>query len=144
MPPSEELRAGPVLIPASELIVKASRAGGPGGQHVNTSSTRIEVRWNVDTSRALTDTQRDRLRHHLATRIDGQGWLRVVSGATRSQLQNREAATRRLLELVARGLRVPKTRKPTRVPRAVRARRLEEKRRRGAVKRERRRGPDEE
>lgn len=144
MSPFAELRAGPIEIPASELVVKASRAGGPGGQHVNTSSTRIEVRWNVDTSRALTAAQRDTLRQRLGKKIDGEGWLRVVAAATRSQLQNREAATRRLLDWVARALRAPKTRKPTRVPRAERERRLAQKRRRSAVKRERRAGTDDD
>jgi len=144
MSPAEDLVAGPLVIPASELVVRASRAGGPGGQHVNTSSTRVEVRWNVRSSRAPDEAQRTRLLERLATRIDGDGWLRVVAAPTRSQFQNREAATKRLLDLVARALRVPKRRKPTRVPRAERERRLSEKRHRSAIKRRRRDRPDDE
>ena len=73
-------------IPAHELEFRASRAGGPGGQHVNTSSTRVEVRWNVRSSPSLTDAQRERLLKKLATRVDSRGYIRAVSGARRSQL----------------------------------------------------------
>lgn len=131
---SPELR-----LPVSELQFRASRAGGPGGQHVNTSSTRVEVWWDVASSAALSDEQRTRLLARLATRLDGAGRLRVVEGGSRSQLRNREAVTERLVRLVGEALRVPKTRKRTRPSRASKAARLEAKRRRSAVKRERRR-----
>jgi len=144
MSPGDDLRAGPLVIPPSELLIRASRAGGPGGQHVNTSSTRIEVRWNVRTSQAPSETQRTRILERLATRIDGDGWLRVVAAPTRSQLQNREAATRRLLELVARALRVRKARKRTRIPRAEREKRLAAKRHRSTIKRGRQGRTDDE
>ena len=129
-----------LLVPLSELDYRASRSGGPGGQHVNTSSTRIEVWWDVSGSLALTDLQRARLLTRLATRLDGEGRLRVVASASRSQLRNREAATERLRELVAAALAVPKTRKRTRPSKAAKRARLEEKRRRSATKRDRR-GP---
>lgn len=131
---SPELR-----LPVSELQFRASRAGGPGGQHVNTSSTRVEVWWDVASSAALSDEQRTRLLARLATRLDGAGRLRVVEGGSRSQLRNREAVTERLVRLVGEALRVPKTRKRTQPSRASKAARLEAKRRRSAVKRERRR-----
>ncbi len=136
---SPELR-----LPLSELDVRASRAGGPGGQHVNTSSTRVELWWDVAGSRALSEEQRQRLLARLAGRLDRAGRLRVVEGGSRSQLRNRQAATERLTRLVAEALRIPKTRKRTRPSRAAKAARLEAKRRRAAVKRERRRPPGDD
>jgi ribosome-associated protein len=136
---SPELR-----LPLSELEVRASRAGGPGGQHVNTSSTRVELWWDVAGSRALSEEQRQRLLARLAGRLDRAGRLRVVEGGSRSQLRNRQAATERLTRLVAEALRIPKARKRTRPSRAAKAARLEAKRRRAAVKRERRRPPGDD
>jgi ribosome-associated protein len=127
-----------LLLPLSELDYRATRSGGPGGQHVNTSSTRIEVWWDIGASPALTDEQRTRLLQRLATRLDGEGRLRIVASASRSQLRNREAATERLREVVAAGLAVAKPRKRTKPSRAAKAARLEAKRRRSATKRERR------
>jgi ribosome-associated protein len=127
-----------LLLPLSELDYRATRSGGPGGQHVNTSSTRIEVWWDVAASPTLTDQQRERLLGRLATRLDGEGRLRIVASESRSQLRNREAATERLREVVAAALAVAKPRKRTRPSRAAKAARLEAKRRRAATKRERR------
>jgi ribosome-associated protein len=132
-----------LVIPLGELEIRATRSAGPGGQHVNTSSTRIEVVWDVAGSPTLADEQRARLLARLATRLDTSGRLRLVAGARRSQLQNRDAALERLAELVAAALVVPKRRKPTRPTRASKERRLTAKRQRGARKRERRdRGDD--
>jgi ribosome-associated protein len=130
---SPELR-----IPLAELEFRASRSGGPGGQHVNTSSTRVELSWDVAGSPSLTPAQRERLLRRLASRLDGTGRLRLVSSTSRSQLRNREDATERLRAIVAEGLLVPKTRKRTKPPRAAKAARLEGKRRRSATKRDRR------
>ena len=131
-------------IPRSELEYRASRSGGPGGQHVNTSSTRIEVWWDVAGSAALDEAQRERLLERLATRLDGAGRLRLVSGATRSQLKNRAEVTERLAEVVARALHVPRPRKKTKPSRAAKAARLEAKRRRSSLKESRRRGARDE
>jgi len=125
-------------IPRSELEYRATRAGGAGGQHVNTSSTRIELLWNVARSGALDDERRARVATRLATRIDGEGWLRVVSSARRSQQQNREAAEARLAELVRGALVVQKRRRPTRPTRASKEKRIDEKRKRSETKRMRR------
>ena len=144
MAPDERLAIAPGLdLPRSELEFLASRSGGPGGQHVNTSSTRVEVWWDIAGSPTLTDEQRQRLIMRLASRLDGAGRLRLVSSGSRSQLRNREEVTERLIGLVAEALSVPKRRKPTRPSRAAKAARLEAKRRRGATKRERRRPPEE-
>jgi ribosome-associated protein len=133
-----------VQIPLRELEYRASRSSGPGGQHVNTSSTRIEVVWDVAASAALGDAERARLLARLGRRLDSAGRLRLVSGEFRSQLRNREAVTERLRTVVAAALAVPKRRKRTRPPAAAKAARLEAKRRRSAIKRTRRARPDED
>ena len=139
MPDMGFLDVSPDLrVPLAELEFRASRSGGPGGQHVNTSSTRVEVTWDVAGSPALSEEQRQRLLARLASRLDGTGRLRLVSSSTRSQLRNREDVTERLREVVAQALVVPKARKRTRTPRAAKAARLENKRRRAATKRDRR------
>ena len=131
-------------IPRGELDYRASRSGGPGGQHVNTSSTRVEVWWDIGASPSLDDAQRARLLDRLATRLDGAGRLRLVSGATRSQLKNRVEVTERLAAMVGAALHVPKPRKKTKPSRAAKAARLDAKRRRSSLKASRRRsGRDE-
>jgi len=130
-------------IPLSELTYRASRSSGPGGQHVNTSSTRIEVVWDIAASAAVTEEERARLLARLATRLDSAGRLRLVSGETRSQLRNRESVTERLRTVVASALALPKRRKRTRVPASAKAARLEAKRRRSDLKRARRRPENE-
>jgi ribosome-associated protein len=138
MPETASLEvASDLRLPLAELEFRASRSGGPGGQHVNTSSTRVELWWDVANSPTLSDEQRRRLLDRLATRLDGSGRLRVVAGGSRSQLRNREEATERLRQMVAAALVVPKARKRTRPSRAAKAGRLEEKRRRAALKRDR-------
>jgi len=127
-----------VEIPRAELEYRASRAGGAGGQHVNTSSTRIELRWNPGRSVALDEAARALVVERLASRLDGEGWLRVVSSARRSQQQNREAAETRLAELVRGALRVQKKRRPTRPTRASKEARIAQKRKRSETKRQRR------
>jgi ribosome-associated protein len=145
MPDAAMLEVSPALrVPLAELEFRATRSGGPGGQHVNTSSTRVEVSWDVAGSPALSEEQRQRLLVRLATRLDSTGRLRLVSSTTRSQLRNREEVTERLRQIVADGLVVPKVRKRTKPSRAAKAARLESKRRRAATKRDRRRPRGEE
>ncbi len=125
-------------LPLAELEYRASRSGGPGGQHVNTSSTRIEVWWDVAGSPSLSPEQRAHLLERLRARLDSTGRLRLVSSGTRSQLRNREDVTERLRSVLAAALSVRKKRKPTKPSRAAKAARLEAKRRRAATKRRRR------
>ncbi len=140
MADDDTLEIGPSLrLSRGELEYRASRSGGPGGQHVNTSSTRVEVWWDVAGSPSLDDAQRARLLAALASRLDSSGRLRLVSSGSRSQLRNKEEVTERLREVVAKALVVPKRRKPTKPSRAAKAKRQEAKRRRAATKRERRR-----
>src|SRR6476469_6561188 len=114
MPKEGALRlASGLEIPRGELVIRATRAGGAGGQHVNTSSTRIELLWNVRSSPVLDEEARARVMAKLGGRLDGEGWLRVVSSERRSQTQNREAAEARLVALIDHALVVPKRRKPT-------------------------------
>ena len=127
-----------LVIPRDELTARASRAGGAGGQHVNTSSTRIELLWNVATSRVLSEAQRERLTQKLSSRLDGEGNVRVVASDRRSQLQNRESAEERLADLVKAALVVPKKRKATKPSRAAKQARLDSKKRQSDKKRERR------
>lgn len=127
-----------LLIPRSELEFRASRAGGPGGQHVNKSSTRIELTWNVAASRALTDDQRALLLRKLAARLDASGAIRIVASESRSQTRNRDDAERRLAMLLRRSLLVPKPRRKTRPSRAAVEKRLRTKKKASEKKRERR------
>jgi ribosome-associated protein len=132
-----------VAIPRHELQMRASRAGGAGGQHVNKTSSRIEIRWNVRTTTALDEGARARVLEKLAARLDGDGNVRVVSSEMRSQLQNRERAERRLAELIAKALTIPKARKRTKPSRAAKENRLKEKKQRSERKKNRRSGYDE-
>ena len=99
-----------VSIPRDELSIRASRSGGAGGQHVNTSSTRIELLWNVAQSRALPDDVRERVLERLRVAHERRGFVRIVSSEHRSQLRNREAAEERLAKLVRGALAIPRAR----------------------------------
>jgi ribosome-associated protein len=139
-----DLVVSPTLtIPRGELQVRATRAGGPGGQHVNTSSTRIELLWDLTRSTVVSEAERARLLTKLAARLDAQGMVRVVASDRRSQAQNREAAAERLAAIVRQALVVPKKRRATRPTAASREQRLTGKRKRGERKRDRRRDFDD-
>jgi ribosome-associated protein len=122
-------------IPLSELLVRFSRSGGPGGQHANTADTRVEVRFDIAGSPSLSDDQRERLLRRFGPE------LRVAATDERSQHRNRELAQRRLAERLAGGLRVDRPRRPTRPGRGAVERRLRDKKRRAERKQFRRR-PD--
>lgn len=125
-------------IPRNELDVRVSRSSGAGGQHVNKTSSRVEIFWNVLTSRALSEEQRARLQEKLAPRLTTDGSIRVVASDMRSQSRNRDLAEERLAELVRRALVVPRKRKATKPTRAAKEARLESKKRHSHKKRERR------
>lgn len=127
-----------IAVPRSEFVYRASRSGGAGGQHVNTSSTRIELLWNFEASNALDDAQKARVRSKLAARIDGDGFVRVVAGNRRSQLQNRSAAEERLSELVRDAMHVAKRRRKTAPTKASKEKRIEGKKLRARTKASRR------
>ncbi|AMW05452.1 alternative ribosome rescue aminoacyl-tRNA hydrolase ArfB [Gemmatimonas phototrophica] len=140
----EVLEVAPgVQIPLAELQITAISGGGPGGQHVNKSATRIAVQWNLRTTRALRDDQRAWVLDKLSSRLDTDGALRIVAGEYRSQQQNRRAALERLQQLVARALIVPRARKATRPTRGSVLDRLTSKKQRSATKQQRRRPQDD-
>jgi ribosome-associated protein len=121
-----------VLLPLSEIELRVSRSSGPGGQHAQKSSTRVEAVFDVEASGTLTEVQK--------RRVTGRAGsvLRAVAQDERSQLRNRELAVERLVEKLRAALAVPRRRIATTTPRAARERRLERPRRRGATKRLRR------
>ena len=137
------LRVGDLLInshltiPESELSVSTSRSSGPGGQHVNKTESKIELRWNPGLSTALAAADRNRLISRLGSRLTKSNDLIVVCSSTRSQHRNREMARERLAELVRAALIPPKWRIRTRPGRKAIRRRLEKKKRRSQRKRDR-------
>ncbi len=125
-------------IPSVEIEELASRSSGPGGQHVNTSSTRVTLRWNLHTSLGLNSEARARLERRLRPRLSRAGVLIVHADRQRSRARNREVARERLRELVETALYQEPPRRPTRPTRASKSRRLDSKRHRGQVKTRRR------
>lgn len=126
-----------LAIPESELSWKFSRSSGPGGQHVNTSDTRVELTWSLGGSRALTAEQKQLA----TTRLQGRlrdGSITVISSQYRSQHRNREAAKARLEQLVASAVVPAKSRRATRPTRGSVRRTTESKKRRSQTKQGRR------
>ena len=132
-----------VVIPFHELEFHAIPGGGPGGQHVNRSATRVILRWNVLASPSVPAAQRARLQQRLGKRLAQDGAVRVVAGEYRSRWQNRQAACERLQQLLQRALFVPPQRKATKPTTGSVERRLASKHLRGEVKRQRRRDVEE-
>ncbi len=136
--PSPALRVTrSVVLPLDEVEFRVSRSSGPGGQHANTSETRVEARLDVEASSALTEAQKRRVVARAGP------VLRAVAQDERSQLRNRELALERLVERLREALKVERRRVPTAPTAAARARRRAEKERRSAVKRLRRVPPPE-
>ena len=123
----------------SELEFRFTRSGGPGGQHVNTSATRVELVFDLAASQALDEVERSLAARRLRSRLDGDGRLRVVAQDERSQVRNRRLAIERFCELMREALRPPPPpRRPTRPGRAAEERRLAGKRQASTRKRLRR------
>jgi ribosome-associated protein len=126
-----------VSLPVSEIAIRVSRSSGPGGQHAQKSSTRVEAVFDVEASGALTDTQKRRVLARTGP------VLRAIAQDERSQLRNRELAVERLAEKLRAALAVPRRRVPTRPGAAARERRMTEKKRRSRVKKLRGQPEDE-
>jgi ribosome-associated protein len=126
-----------ISIRDDELIFKASRSAGPGGQNVNKVNTRITLFFDVSNCDSFSDVQKRRILSRLATRADKNGLLRIVSQRFRTQSANRRAAVERLQQLLADALKTRPVRKKTRIPYAAKLRRLEQKRQRSQLKRQR-------
>lgn len=123
------------VIPLSELQFRFSRSSGPGGQHVQKTSTRVELLFDVANSPSLTDEQRSLVLNRLSSYVDLAGVLHLFSQSARSQLRNREDVVERFQALMRQALRRRKRRKPTRPSAAARERRLKQKRERSQLKR---------
>ena len=133
-----------LLIPENEISFTASRSGGPGGQNVNKVSSRVTLSFDVAQSTVLSEDQKRKVLSELATRVNKDGILRIVSQRTRSQDMNRTDALERFCELLRRALTPKRLRFKTRTPAAAKERRLEKKKKRTITKQARsRRGWDE-
>jgi ribosome-associated protein len=129
--------ANDIFIREDELVFKASRSGGPGGQNINKVNTRVTLFFDVANCDSFSDVQKQRILARLATRADKNGVMRVVSQKFRTQKANRKAAVERLGELLREALKIRPVRKKTKIPYTVKQRRLEEKRRRSLLKQQR-------
>jgi ribosome-associated protein len=126
-----------VRIPLSEVVLRASRSSGPGGQHANVTASRIEATFDASTSPSLTEEQRRRITSRCGPVV------RAVAQDARSQARNKELALRRLEERLARALHVPRARTATKPTKGSKVRRIEGKRRRADIKQARRRPSDD-
>lgn len=126
-----------ILIREDDLIFKASRSSGPGGQNINKVNTRITLLFDVLNCGSLSDTQKQQILERLATRANKNGAIRVVSQKFRTQKANRNAAIERLREFLKEALKTRPLRKKTKVPYSAKLRRLGDKRRRSLLKQQR-------
>ncbi|MFF3392955.1 alternative ribosome rescue aminoacyl-tRNA hydrolase ArfB [Streptomyces sp. NPDC002669] len=126
---------GSVSLPEAELMWRFSRSSGPGGQHVNTSDSQVELRFDLAATEALPEVWKERALQRLESRLVG-GVISVRASEHRSQWRNRETALVRLASLLAEATAPPpRPRRKTRIPRGINERRLREKKQRGETKR---------
>lgn len=123
-----------ITIPEHELEITASRSGGAGGQHVNKTDTRITIRWNIQTTTALTKEQKQLVLAKLQARITESGDLIVHNSESRSQQQNKKNALKNLASIVRNALHIPKKRIATTISKALKEARLKSKAHRSTVK----------
>jgi len=123
-----------LLIPEHEVTVTTSRAGGPGGQHVNKASTKVTLHWNPSKSSALTPEQKERVIANISNMLTTEGDLVIHNSSTRSQLQNKKLAFDELAKKIRKALHVPKRRMKTKISKGVKEKRLQEKKQRSEVK----------
>lgn len=116
-----------ITIPAGELTTRASRSGGPGGQHANKTSSRVTLEWNIEESSVLSNIQRLRILRNLAHRISDAGVLAVSVDESRSQHQNKDIARERLTKLILDALKVQKVRVGTKPSKSAKRRRVDAK-----------------
>ena len=130
-----------ITVPAGELIEQFSRSSGPGGQHVNTADSKVQLSVDLATTTALDEGQRARVLEHLATRLvgDSGAMLTISAEEHRSQWRNRAAARQRLAELLREAVAPPVVRRATKPTRGSKMRRLKAKRIRSEKKQNRRR-----
>lgn len=129
----DDLAVDGYLIPARDLEWRFDPSGGPGGQHANRASSRVELSFDLRSSGAFPSDLREQMVGRLGGRAP-DGVIRVVAADSRSQWRNRQTARRRLAGLLEESMRKPRKRRPTKPGRAARERRLEDKRRRSEKK----------
>lgn len=110
-----------------ELHFKAVRSSGAGGQHVNKVSSKVELYFNLASSLAFTEIEKQLLLKNLSNRINNEGILKMYSSESRSQHTNKEKVVKRLFKMIEKGLIIPKKRKPTKMSRAQKIKRLDNK-----------------
>ena len=125
----------------AELQYKAVRSSGAGGQNVNKVSSKVVLTFDLKNSKALNDTEKELLKVNLASRLTSESVLILNCDEDRSQLKNKEIVTKRFLELIKKGLIVPKDRKPTKIPKSVIRKRIKDKKNVSDIKKSRRK-PD--
>ncbi len=124
----------------TELDFKAIRSSGPGGQHVNKTASKVEVSFDMESSSALSETEKERLRNKLSSRISSQGAIALQCGETRSQHRNKAIAIERMVDLIEQNLKVDKQRRKTKPSKTVIEQRLKAKKEQ-SLKKYRRRPP---
>lgn len=125
---------GTIALDPAEIRESFVRAGGPGGQHVNTTSSAVQLRFDVRRSPSLPAEVRDRLERLAGSRLTNDGVLVLHAQGHRSQLRNREEALARLVAMIRAAARPPTPRKPTKPSKAVKRRRVDDKKKHGALK----------
>ncbi|MQY13077.1 Peptidyl-tRNA hydrolase ArfB [Streptomyces sp. RB5] len=134
--PGRHVVRGSVSLPEAELVWRFSRSSGPGGQHVNTSDSQVELRFDLAATDALPQVWKDRALERLAGRLIDGGVIAVRASEHRSQWRNRESAAVKLAALLAEATAPPpKPRRKTKIPRGINERRLREKKQRSQTKR---------
>jgi ribosome-associated protein len=128
-----EIKNG-LVIPTYEIEISASRAGGPGGQHVNKTNSRITLRWNVNHSMVLSEEQKQRIREKLQSELTLDGDLIIHSSESRSQDHNRKEALARFAHKINKALQVPKKRMKSQVSKGAKEKRLQSKKQRSELK----------
>lgn len=126
-----------ITLPMAELTLRACRSSGPGGQHVNKTSTKVQLLWSPLLSSALDEETRSLILTRLRSRMSKTGFITISVDEFRSQQKNITLARQRLCEMIQRALLIPKERKPTRPSRASKERRLKQKRSRSQIKAQR-------
>ena len=136
--PEKKDNDDPPAVPESELSIDFVRSSGPGGQNVNKTSTKAQLRWNVGASAVFTEEQKELIRAAAGGRLNAEDEILFASQNQRSQSQNRDEAVRRLQEFVSGALAPKKERIATEVSHNQKQKRLEEKRRQSDRKQQRR------
>ncbi|HEV2600804.1 MAG TPA: alternative ribosome rescue aminoacyl-tRNA hydrolase ArfB [Candidatus Babeliales bacterium] len=131
-----------IIIPAHELDIASSKSGGPGGQHVNKTESRITVRWNIRTTTALTYEQKQVVLQKLQSQVTTEGEIVIHNSSSRSQQHNKQAALLELAHRIRKALHVPKKRHKTKIPQSIVESRLRAKKVRSSVKKTRKKDID--